>query len=264
VFITETDTSPEEHLMRRSRFPLALLLVSAALAAAAPAIAQMNESPTLAINKENRTITISASDHAEADAEVAELSVGYTVYGATLQAAYKAASESSNAIVEAMLGAGATKSEMQSRAQQVSRLNDYEQKALKGAKFRVSQTWTVSTEPGKAALVLDAAVQAGANQSGDITWRMKNNLALDEEALRKATEHARALAATMAESLGTTLGRPLYATNNVTQTVIRPMYAVRAMTSQVEANAPAPLAISPERVQSNATVQIVFSLEQPF
>jgi len=237
--------------------PFALFLTAISL----PAAAQMSQSPALAISKENRTLTISATEHAEADAEVADLSVGYTVYGATLQAAYKAASESSNGIVKAMLDAGATKAEMQSRAQQVARLNDYEQKQQKGAKFRVSQTWTVSTEPGKAAVVLDAAVQAGANQSGDITWRMKSNLALDEEALRKATEHAKAMAMTMAQSLGATLGKPVYATNNVTQTVVRPMYAMRAMSVQAEANGPAPLAISPERVQSEATVQIVFAIE---
>lgn len=253
--------------MRTLRFPSAgsgmalASLLAAALLTAAPLTAQMNESPTLAIGKDNRTLTISASDHAEADAEVADLSVGYTVYGATLQEAYRAASASSNGIVKAMLDAGAAKSEMQSRAQQVARLNDYEQKQQKGAKFRVSQTWTVSTEPGKAAVVLDAAVQAGANQSGDITWRMKNNLALDQEALRKATEHAKALAATMAQSLGATLGKPVYATNNVTQTVIRPMMAMRVLAMEDKNASPAPLAIEPERVQSNATVQIVFAIE---
>jgi uncharacterized protein YggE len=250
--------------MRTPHFPLALLRASLLLAFpvafAVPAHSQMNESPSLAINKDNRTLTISATDHAEADAEVADLSVGYTVYGATLQAAYKAASESSNGIVKAMLDAGATKAEIQSRAQQVARLNDYEQKQQKGAKFRVSQTWTVSTEPGKAAVILDAAVQAGANQSGDITWRMKSNLALDEEALRKATEHAKALAMTMAQSLGATLGKPVYATNNVTQTVVRPVFAMRAM-AEDKVGAPAPLDIEAERVQSNATVQIVFAIE---
>lgn len=226
----------------------------------AAAQAQTAGNPTLAVSKDNRTLTISASDHAEADAEVADLNVGYTVYGATLKDAYRAASESSNAIVKAMLDAGAAKSEMQSRAQQVARLADYEQKTQKGMKFRVSQTWTVSVEPGKAALILDAAVQAGANQSGDIVWRMKDNLALDQEALRKATAHAQALAATMAKSLGMTLGKPVYATNNVSETVVRPMFAMRAGVA-MDAAAPAPLAISPERVQSNATVEIVFAIE---
>ena len=223
--------------------------------------AQSSAGVGLQISKENRTLTISASDHAEADAEVADLSVGYTVYGTTLKDAYRAASESSNGIVKAMLDAGATKAEMQSRAQQVARLSDYEQKSQKGMKFRVSQTWTVSVEPGKAALILDAAVQAGANQSGDINWRMKDNLLLDEEALRKATAHAQALAETMAKSLGVTLGKPVYATNNVSETVVRPMMAMRAGLVAQNGVAPEPLAISPERVESNATVQILFAIE---
>lgn len=132
------------------------------------AVAQSAQAPQLEISSKSRTISISASDHAEADADVADLNVGYVVYGMTLQAAYKSASDSSNAIVKAMLDAGATKSELQSRSQRVSRLQDYEVKVQKGMRYSVSQSWVVSVEPKTAALILDAAVQAGANQSGEI------------------------------------------------------------------------------------------------
>jgi uncharacterized protein len=238
---------------------LGSLVLFASLLPAAT-IAQNAEAPSIQINKDNRTVAISATDHAEADPDVADLHVGFTVYGATLQDAYKAASDSSNGIVKAMLDAGATRPEIQSQSQRVARLSDYEMKAQKGMKFSVQQSWTVSVDPKNAALILDAAVQAGANQSGDINWRMKNNTALDGEAVRLATEHARALAEELAKGLGVTLGKPLYATNNVTSGFIGPR-PMMAFAKSADAGAPAPLAIESQRVQSTATVQIIYAIE---
>lgn len=213
------------------------------------------------ITKENRTISISASEHAEADPEIADLHVGFMVYGATVPDAYKQASESSNGIMKAMLGAGAQKQEIQSQSQQVARLQDYEMKTQKGMKFRVQQSWTVSVAPKDAALILDAAIQAGANQGGDINWRMKNRTALDTEATRLATEKAHALAAELAKGMGVTLGRPLYATNSVSNSGgPRPvMYAMARSADAVPA--PAPLSIEAQRVESTATVEIVYAIE---
>jgi len=224
--------------------------------------AQTAENPSIQINKDNRTISISATDHAEADPDVADLHVGFTVYGPTLQEAYKAASESSNGITKAMLDAGATRPEIQSQSQRVSRLSDYEIKTQKGMKFSVQQSWTVSVDPKNAALILDAAVQAGANQSGDINWRMKNSITLDSEAIRLATEHARALAAELAKGMGVTLGKALYATNSISNGFIAPRVRSFAMMSDsVEAKTAAPLAIEAQRVQSTATVQIIYAIE---
>ncbi|HEY1742090.1 MAG TPA: SIMPL domain-containing protein [Granulicella sp.] len=236
----------------------ALVLFAATLPAAT--IAQTAENPAIQINKDNRTISISATDHAEADPDVADLHVGFTVYGPTLQEAYKAASDSSNGITKAMLDAGATRSEIQSQSQRVSRLSDYEIKTQKGMKFSVQQSWTVSVDPKNAALILDAAVQAGANQSGDINWRLKNSVALDAEAVHLATEHARALAAELAKGLDVTLGKPLYATNSVTSNFIGPR-PMMSFAKSSEAGAPAPLAIEAQRVQSTATVQIIYAIE---
>jgi uncharacterized protein len=236
----------------------ALVLFASTLPVAT--IAQTAENPSIQINKDNRTISISATDHAEADPDVADLHVGFTVYGPTLQEAYKAASESSNGITKAMLDAGATRPEIQSQSQRVSRLSDYEIKTQKGMKFSVQQSWTVSVDPKNAPLILDAAVQAGANQSGDINWRMKNSIALDGQAVRLATEHAHALAVELAKGLDVTLGKPLYATNSVSSNFIGPR-PMMSFAKSAEGGAPAPLAIEAQRVQSTATVQIIYAIE---
>ena len=224
-----------------------------------PAPAQTLQGPSLVISKENRTLSVSASGHAEADPDVADLNIGFVVYGGNLKAAYKSAGDTSNAIVKAMLDAGASKNEIQSRTQRVSRLNDYEIKEQKGARFSVTQNWTVSVAPKDAALILDAAVNAGANQSGDITWRLKSDTTLDTEAIRRATERARAIAVALAEGMGVTLGKPLFVTNNVSSGIVVPRaYSVSA---QLANKATQPLAIETQRVERDASVEVVFAIE---
>jgi uncharacterized protein YggE len=243
--------------MKMFSFITALVLGAGVL----PSVAQSVGNPSLQINRENRTITVSASDHAEADPDVADIHIGFTAYGATLQNAYKSASETSNKIVKAMTDAGAKQSDIQSQSQDVSRLSDYEVKEQKGMRFSVQQSWTVSVAPKEAALILDAAVQAGANQSGDINWRLKNSLALDSEAIHRATERARAYAKEIASSLDVKVGQPIYVTNS-TSGGIRPMGASpRVFAMAKAAEAPAPLAIQTQRVESNARVEIVFAIE---
>jgi uncharacterized protein YggE len=235
------------------------------MAAALPALsnAQSDAGTTLAINKENRTISVSASDHAEAEPEVADLHVGFTTYGATLQSAYKSASDTSNTVVKAMIDAGAPSSGIQSNSQRVARLDDFEIKTRKGMKFSVEQSWTVSVAPKEAALILDAAIQAGANQSGEINWRMKNSVALDTQAIMRATERAKAMAIGLAKAMEVNLGKPLYATNVVSGGAFVSAASLNNFVGGMRRSdaAPAPLAIESQRVERTATVQIVFSIE---
>jgi uncharacterized protein YggE len=235
--------------------------LTALLLAAAVVSAQTVSGPSLQISKDNRTIFVSASDHAEAEPDVADINIGFTAYGAALPAAYKSASDSSNGIVKALLAAGAQKSEIQSQSQRVWRLSEYEIKTQKGMKFGVQQSWTVSVAPKDAALILDAAIQAGANQSGDINWRMKDSVALDDEAISRATARAHSMAVELAKGIGATLGKPIYATNTVSASVVGPRVMMNAMAKFSDANQPAPLAIEAQRVDSTATVQIVYSIE---
>ena len=225
---------------------------------------------TIKVDKDNRTLSVTASDHAEADPEVADLHIGFTAYGADLPSAYKNGSDLSSAITAAILAAGAPRSAIQSQMQRVSRLDDSGMKTRKGMKFSVTQSWIVSVEPKDAALVLDAAVQKGANESGQIEWRMKNSIALDAEAVGKATERARALAVSLAKGMGTTLGKPLYATNeDLSASLAHVPGAGAAMymngfayaDRNAEPAIPRQMSIEAQRVERQATVTLVFAME---
>lgn len=219
---------------------------------------------TIQINKDNRTLAVTATDSAFALADLAVVHVGFEVYGADEQGAYTAGSQRSNAIVAALQSRGVAKDSIESQDQSLQPLSDYElQKqppALKGMRFKLAQSWTVRTQPDKAAEVLDTAVKAGANQSGAIDWEMRDATPLEREAAAKALAHAQSIAAGMAEGLHTHVGALLYASNQA-QEARAPMFKVQAMLMEPKNKMAQPLAISTRRVERSATVYAVFGLE---
>jgi uncharacterized protein len=218
------------------------------------------------VNKANRTIAVTATDKATADAEGATVHIGFQVYAVDSKSAYALGSKTSNDIAAALKKAGVEDSAIQSEAQSVAPVQQYENQNLPEAQkaqrqFQVTQSWSVKTSAKNAASVLDAAVQAGANQSGQIDWDVADPDALEAQAAESALKRARAIADQMAKGLGATLGTLVYASNQVPE---RPMpIAMRAMTGMANGavGGVAPLAVSPQKVTRSATVYAVFAIE---
>lgn len=219
---------------------------------------------TITIAKENRTLEVSGVGTASALPEIAKVHVGFITYGATLAEGYKSASDLSSTIMKALNGAGAAKTDIESQGQSINALNEYELKnlpaALRGMKYRVTQSWTVSSTPEQVAKVLDSAVQAGANQSGQIEWSMKDSTSLERQALSKATARTRALAEEMATGMGVKLGPLVYVTTEGQGQPVMPMARAYSMAAKV-ADASAPLEIEAQRIERSVTVRAVFSIE---
>jgi uncharacterized protein YggE len=184
-----------------------------------------------------------------------------------LKDGYKKASDLSSAIMKALNGAGASKSDIESLDQSIVPLREDELKELrgshKGMKFRAAQSWTVRVAVDQVAKILDSAVDAGANDSGQIEWLMKDSTALERQAVSKASARARALAEEMAAGMGVKLGPLLY----VTQASSYPMLAGRASSFNSENRYVtydaqiAPLAIGTQRVERSVTVRAVYTIE---
>src|SRR5205823_7119667 len=107
---------------------------------------------------------------------------------------------------------------IQSENQNVSPVQEYQIDKLTPAekaqrKFQVIQSWTVRTPADDAAKILDLAVKAGANQSGQIDWSLKDENTPQAEAAGKALQRARTVASEMAKGLNVKLGALLYANN---------------------------------------------------
>lgn len=240
---------------------LRLTFALAALFAAAPA-ALLAQSPTVQISKENRTIAVTATDKVLAMADTATVHVGFIAYGPDSASAYATGSRISNAIMDALTGAGIPKDAIESENQNVSPVQPYQVEKLSEAErakrqFQVTQSWTVRVPAADAAKTLDLAVKAGANQSGQIDWSLKDEDALQTEAAAKALKRARTQAEQMAQSLNTKLGALLYASNQVEAVPIRPLM----MSAMAKVAEPAPLAINPRQIEKIATVYAVFAIE---
>jgi uncharacterized protein YggE len=219
---------------------------------------------TIQVNKENRTIVITATDKVTALADLAAVHIGFIAYGPDSDAAYANGSRISNAIVKSLLAAKVPNDAIESENQNVSPVQEYQIDKLTPAekaqrKFQVTQSWTVRTAASDAAKVLDLAVKAGANQSGQIDWSLKDENASEAEAAGKALQRARTVAAEMAKGLDARLGALLYASNETQAAPPRPL--MRAMAAAPAAMKVEPLAINPRQIEKSATVYAVFAIE---
>jgi uncharacterized protein YggE len=238
--------------------PLPALTLAAAILASAPSKAQ-----TIQVNKDNRTIAITATDKVLVMADTATVHIGFIAYGPDSDAAYAAGSRISNAIIKAITSARVPSDAIESENQNVSPVQEYQIDKLTPAekaqrKFHVVQSWTVRTPADDAARILDLAVKAGANQSGQIDWSLKDENTPQAEAAGKALQRARTVASEMAKGLSVKLGALLYANNETHAEPPRPLMQAMAKSAMA---APAPLAINPRQIEKSATVYAVFAIE---
>jgi hypothetical protein len=223
------------------------------------------------INKDNRTIAITATDTANAMADTATVHVGFVAYAADAESAYAKGSKTSNSIMGAPTTKGVAKTDIQSESQSVAETQQYELDKLPPAeqaqrRFQVRQTWTVQTKGDDAASVLNTAVNAGANNSGQIEWTVADEKALEAKAAGNALSRARAIASQMAQGLGIQLGELIYASNQAPENpgpmmmrMIGPGGVVGG-TLGSGGSAP-PLAIKARKVERSATVYAIFAIQ---
>jgi hypothetical protein len=236
-----------------------------ALALTAVVLTTIASAQDIQVNKENRTIAITATDKVIVMADTATVHIGFITYGPDKDAAYAFGSTLSNAIIKALTTSGVPGDAIESENQNVSPVQEYQVDKLTPAekaqrKFQVTQSWTVRTNAADAARVLDVAVKAGANQSGQIDWGLKDENAPQAEAAAKALQRARTVAGEMAKGLNAKLGALLYASNETQAEPPRPL--MRAMApAPMAAKEVQPLAINPRRIEKSATVYAVFAIE---
>lgn len=221
---------------------------------------------TIKVDQNNRTIAVTVSDKATADADIATVHIGFEAYGPDSDSAYAAGSQTSNAIIDALHKAGVEDKAIQSEGQSVQQNYQFDEKESEidraKKRFVLRQSWTVKTAAADAAKVLHVAVEAGANASGQIDWDLKDRATLQAQAAAKALQHAQAMADQMAKGLSVHLGALIYASNQPPQTITPGLggsgggLAMRALAEKA-----IPLAIRPQQIEENATVYAVFAIQ---
>jgi uncharacterized protein len=230
------------------------------------AVPVMGLAQKIEVNKGNRTIAVTVTDKATESADVATVHIGFKAYGPDSDSAYAAGSKISNAVIDALKKADVEDKAIQSQAQSVQQNYQFDDKETEAQRVQkryvLSQSWTVKTAAADASKVLHIAVEAGANDSGQIDWDVKDHAALQAEAAAKALKHAQAIAEQMAKGLDTQLGSLLYASNQAPETPVIPrMMRMGALQAPGPLPPPMPLALSPQVIEENATVYAVFAIE---
>ena len=153
-------------------------------------------------------ITVVGAGTARAVPDVADWSFGVQSDAETASAALKAASEATRRIIGALRDEGIAKEDL--RTEQVSlypRTTD-DGRAVIG--YSASSTVHATVRDlGKAGSIVDAAVEAGANQIYGPSLRVSDNRAQYRAAIEAALDDARARAQALATKAGVTLGGPV-------------------------------------------------------
>jgi uncharacterized protein YggE len=224
-----------------------------------PVSAQTATQVELKIEPTNRTLTVSAEERVTVDPEIAILHIGFDTPPEDAKTAYADGSRISNAIIGAIKQVGIAETSIRSESQRLDRDQN------KPHKFKLVQQWTVKVPPERAAEILDVAVTAGATDSGRIDWTVRDEKALEQQALEKAAGRARENAETLAKGMGVHPGSLVYVSNQTSANVfisdgVAANNSFEAFADK-RAAAPQALSIEPRKVSRTATVYAVYSIE---
>ena len=232
------------------------VFLAAVVVTALPAMAQQLAQPELKVDSSNRTLTVSATDSVSVEPAQAVLHIGFVTQPQDAKAAYAEGTRASNAIMAALKQAGVAESAIRSESQYLDR--DW---STKLRKYTLHQDWTVKVSPERAAEILDAAINAGATSSGQIEWTVKEEKALEAQALDRAAARAKANAEVLAKGMGVRLGTLVYVSNQMVVPQFPVPMRAFAMKGADNAQQQQPLAIEPHQVSREATVYAVFAIE---
>lgn len=246
-------------MRRAARFALPLLTI---LLSSTIVIAQCNQNCP-----ERRTMSVVGTGTVTADANLAVARVGYKLYGPDAKSVYATASDTSNAIMQALTASGVPKSAIESSSQILQRTQVYEiqqfpmdSEERHRRQFTVTQSWTIRIKPDEAAKTLHTAITAGANESGWIEWAVEDPTALEAQASAKALANARTIAEQMVERAGVHLGHIVSVNENASPiNVMGGIGNGLAMASPT--NGTQPLAINSRRVEYTVSVYTIFAIE---
>jgi len=127
--------------------------------------------------------------------------------------------------------------------------------------FTVVQSWTIRVKPDQAGKALNAAITAGANESGWIEWLAENPGPMQLEASAKAVADARREAERIAQVSGVRLGRVVSVTQNQGPVAADRFNggAIAGISDGQGVNQQ--LAINSRRIEYQSLVYVVFSIE---
>lgn len=158
--------------------------------------------------------TVNARGHAEAPArlDAATLSLGVMHRAATATAAAEASDAAGRAVLDALAAAGVPRQAPRTVLYEVAptQPGGDDRKLAPGDAYTARIGYEVPLQdPSRAAPALSAAVAAGANDVGGVSWESRPDPSRDADLLVAAVADARRMAGAMAAAAGMRLGTPV-------------------------------------------------------
>ena len=248
-----------------------ILFLSVLSGVTSSSFAQCNTCP------DKRIISVAGTGRVTADADLAIVRVGYKLYGADAKTVYANATETSNAIMNALTHSSIPKTAIESTSQILQHTPQYENQqfspdtdAWKNRQFTALQSWIIRVKPDEAAAALNTAINAGANESGWIEWVIQNPGSLQTEASANAVADAHTLAEQIASKSNVHLGQLVSVTQNQGPypyggpgSAMGAVFAAGMGTGVIAGiqNGNQPLAINSRRIEFTVSVYAVFAIE---
>lgn len=245
---------------------LILALVAATLSIVA-VTRNHSQTVTLSTTSDKRTVTVSGTGIATIAPDIARFSVGVQEQGTNLTEVQGTVARETDTTIAALVKSGLDRNkDLQTSGYAVQPIYDYpKDKAPVVSGYRVSNTINATVrgldkEPNKVGPIIDAAVQAGANNIGGITFTLANPEQAGKIARDDAMKNAQAKADALAQAGGAKLGAVVTVSD---QSVTPPPpreFPVAAAAPASGAAAP-PTQIQPGQTTVTVTVTVTYALQ---
>ncbi|MGE5227063.1 MAG: SIMPL domain-containing protein [Planctomycetaceae bacterium] len=234
--------------MKRFALVVAGFLAGAVLALQVPSTAQPSGT---AADTTQRTITVTGTATIHAQPDEAVVSLGVRTQAATAQAAMQQNAQKMTAVLDAMHKLGIGGADLATTNVALDPVYSNGGNAVIG--FQAMNQLEVTVHDMNAVGgVIDAAVAAGANLAGGITFQLSDRNQGVNDALAKAVQHARSKADAMAAAADATVGDVVTIQEGTTPTPVR--YAVPQAAEGVATP------VNPPTIETSVQVTVTWAL----
>lgn len=240
--------------MKRIGYMVAGVVLGAMVALQVPSLAQDTGSSDTTTTQ--RTIAVVGTATIKAAPDEAVISLGVQTEAATAQGALTQNAERMTAVLQALVGQGIAKDDV--ATSYVSLYPIYGNTGMEITGYQAANQIDVTVrDMDKVGPVIDASVDAGANLSNGISFRLSDQNQGVNEALQAAVADARSKAETLAAAGDTQLGQVVTITEMSSPSSVPPIYYER-MAGAADGSVSTP--IQPPTLETQVSVSVTWEL----
>lgn len=237
-----------------------LATVAALILIALPLAAQVDVSTPPRFPGMMESISVTGNGKVTLTPDRVSFTIGVETVAPTVADATRLNNDQTAKVLAALKRAGATDAEIRTTNFSIYPQYEYiENRRPNLVGYQVSNNITVTkNNPAEAGKLLQAAIDAGANNASGLSFTVSDQTRGRDEGLRSAFTDARQKAQVLAQSAGRTLGRAVQITEGSAPMMVpppMPMYERAAA-----ANLKQDVAVSPGSTELNFTVSVLFEL----